>query len=77
MMLLRLRILTLTLAALVAGTLASCRSVSLADQRLLGRAVMQFGERGALAADSTLPGLTERGRALNSNAAGGGCASCY
>lgn len=57
--------------------LPACRTLSLADQRLLQKPGMKFGERGALAADCTLPGQIERGRALSSNAAGGGCSSCH
>lgn len=69
--------------ALAAGALLcllllpACRTMSLADQRLLQKPAMKFGERGALAADCTLPGQIEGGRALSSNAAGGGCSSCH
>ena len=68
----------LILPLLVPGTLAlsSCRTISLADQRLLGRPAMQFREKGALLADCSLSGQIERGRSISNNAAGGGCASC-
>ena len=64
-------------AAAAALLLPSCRTLPEAEQRLLQRPAMKFGERGALAADCTLPGQIERGRALSSSSAGGGCSSCH
>jgi hypothetical protein len=69
--------LPITAALLLPALFASCRTMSLADQRLLQQPGMKFGERGALTGECALPGHVERGRALSSSAAGGGCSSCH
>ena len=69
--------LLLTAALLLPALFPSCLALSLGEQKHLQQPGMKFAERGALASGCVLPGHVERGRALSSGTAGGGCSSCH
>lgn len=70
------RILALPTLATIA-ILPACQSVSIVDEAQLGKPAMNFDQRGADSAECSLVTLLERGRATNSQNAGGVCAACH
>lgn len=65
------------LAIAMMAALPACKSVSIVDEAQLGKPAMSFDQRGADSAECSLVTLLERGRATNSQNAGGACAACH
>ena len=61
----------------VMAMLSACQSVSIVDEAQLGKPSMSFDQRGADSAECSLVTLLERGRANQSQNAGGACAACH
>lgn len=60
----------------LAGLIAACQPVGIADQGNLSRPIFEFNATGPRALECSLTGQLETGRSSSSNVAAGGCASC-